>query len=488
MTSLDTIFNFAKFQYIEKYWNKVVPTDYPEDSGVEFSTRYDSEETRVAVLEMEESLGTEESVVADALPEDTYVSSYLGTYNVSLVDEEGNETETLEDGRILLSPVRVESSDAVSGVVALHYNEETSEWENIEDAGIVDGFVYGTVESLSPIAVFTIRRDLEVKEDYLWKGLIGVYANGNPVKVCMNDNNEGVIINKITGKSYVITSTDTVLFGGTSDGTPLESTSISVEPGEYPKLSIKAGSQSPTVQTSVKSVNLVMNSAKVASISGSSGCVHTDEVNFTINDCEYSWMGAGESITYLKSGNVDANKGYTPENVNTLAAPFWIKKVNVVLNNVKTTLGYVGPNTGMTFTKEVVAEINGGEIEYLLMCASNGHTESVVATINGVKGNIFQTNNRGIVDSVKASVKDSDISSLFVAGDNTDATVTGLTKLINLDIGNGKYTLIPGTQSGVEMTADVAAETVGKVKYSRTADMSFADNTKSVLGDKLVVK
>ena len=39
-----------------------------------------SKEERQAVLEMEASLGTDESVVTEALPEDTYVSEYLGTF------------------------------------------------------------------------------------------------------------------------------------------------------------------------------------------------------------------------------------------------------------------------------------------------------------------------------------------------------------------------------------------------------------------------
>ena len=488
MTSLDTIFNFAKFQYIEKYWSQVVPDDYPEDATVEFSTRYDSEETRSAVREMEQNLGTEESVVTDFIPEDTYVSGYLGTFNVNSIVNEDGDPVVPEDGKVLLSPVSVENSDAVTGVVALHYNEESSTWENIEDAAIVDGYVYGTINSFSPVAVFTIRKDIEVKEGYLWKGLIGVYANGNPVKVYTTEDGKKVIENKISGKQYELTTTDTVLFGGTSDGTLLDSTSVSVEAGDYPKLSIKAGSQSPTVQTTVGTVNVTVNDAKLASVSGSSGCVRTDVVNITLNNCELNWIGAGESITYLKTGNVDANAGMTPATVNTLNSKFWNKKVNVKYNNVTTELGYVGPNTGMTYTQNIVADITGGKIDYLLLCASNGHTDNVEATVSGVEAKIFQTNNRGIVDNVKATIKDSNIEKLFIVGDNTDTTVNGVTNSVNLDIGKGTYKLIPGTQGGVEMTADVAAEVVGKIKYSRSANMSFAENTKDVLGDKLVLK
>lgn len=487
MTSLDTIFNFAKFQYIEKYWNQGIPTDYPADATVEFSDTFDTEDERLAVREMESSLGTEESVVTDALPENTYVSSYLGTYNVQEIINEDGEVEIPENNRYLLSPVRVENSDAVDGVVALHYNAETEEWENIEDAAIEDGYVYGTIQSLSPVAVFTIRKDIEVKEDYLWKGFIGVYANGNPVRVYTDDEGHKLIENKITGKSYELTTTETVLFGGTSDGTPLDNTNISVETGEYPYLDIKAGSQSPEINTTLKKATVVVNDATIGCVSGSCGKVHTDVVNITLNNVVLSWTGAGESITYLKTGAVDANKDYTPETVDK-TAPFYTDKVNYVMNNVTTTLGYVSANTGMTYTREVNAKITGGNIQYLLLCASNGRTGTVNATIDGVKAEIFQTNNRGIVEKVTATIDNSEIEKLFVAGDNTDSTVNGFTKSINLDIGKGTYQIIPGTQNGVEMTSDVAAETVGKVKYSRSANVTFADNTKDVLGSKLVLK
>lgn len=476
MKSIDTLTHFAKFQYIEKYWTREVPDDYPIDADVEFDTQYDTIEEYEAVKEMESQLGTEESIVTEFIPEDNYVSDYLGTYNVFRIDEDST-------GPVLLSPNRIPDN---VGVIAMHYNDGT--WENVEDVEVVDGYAYGTLDSLSPVSVFLTKKDIEVKEGYLWKGMIAVYANGNPIRVYTNEDNKGIIQNKVTGKEYEITSTETVLFGGSSDGTVIDECNISVEAGEYPSLDIKGGSQSPEVQTTNKLIKITAKDAKLGCISGAAGKVHVDELIINMKNVELAWFGAGESYTYLASGNKDANAGLTPDTVD-LNAPYWCKKVTIKAENVKTTLAYASANTGMSYTKEVKMDIVGGEIAYMLFCGSNGRTGSVTGSVSGgCVGQIFQTNNRGIVESVNVSIDDSDIQNLFITGDATDSTVTGVTKAVSLDIGKGTYALKLGTQGGVELTQEEATDVVGKIKYSRSANMTFDENVKSVLGDKLVLK
>ena len=122
MKSLDTLTHFCKLEYIESIWKKPIPKDYPEGT-TSFSRRYDSEDERQAVLTMEENLATEESILADVVPETQFVSNYVGTYNVT--GEPGEE--------VLLSPERVRTDD----VVAMHYVEvdnQSGEWVQIEDA------------------------------------------------------------------------------------------------------------------------------------------------------------------------------------------------------------------------------------------------------------------------------------------------------------------------------------------------------------------
>lgn len=479
MLSLDSISNFAKLQYIERYWKKEIPEDYPE-SDSEFSLQYDTLEERTAVREMEAAIGTEEDITTEAVPENTYVSNYIGTYNVT-----GEPGEN-----VLLSPVYVGD---VEGVIAMHYLQPDggeATWEAIEDAHVADdGYVYGTVESFSPIAVFVVAKDIEVKENYVRNQTLYV-ANGNPVRIFVEDD-KTYIQNKNSGtKIEIVGVNNATVIGGTIDATPVKRTEVVVEPGVKIR-GIFCGSHNANQEkgTTVESANVVVNGATLVGVTGSSGNVHTAEVNITVTDSKItSHIGSGESICYMADGtNPDANKGFTPETLNG-AAPYATNKVNINLKNTFVYLLYGGANTGMTFTNDVNMNIDGGEFNWCIFGASNGRTEKVSGTVANAKGNIFQTTNRGIVGNVSATIKESQFDMVFVAGDNTDATVTGVVNHVDLDLGSGTYKLIPGTNGGVEMTYDVAQEIVGKVKYSRSATMTYANNTKDVLGSKLVMK
>ena len=67
---------------IQKYWDKIMPADFPHSSS-EFSFKFDSEKTTEAVNKFNNEFGTEESVVNTLIPEGNFVSNYLGVYNVT---------------------------------------------------------------------------------------------------------------------------------------------------------------------------------------------------------------------------------------------------------------------------------------------------------------------------------------------------------------------------------------------------------------------
>ena len=114
---------------IQKYWDKVMPANYPKSDSV-FSLTFDNAEDKAAVTEFEETIKSEESVVATSIPEGHFFTEYLGCYDVTTdvdpIPEEGIYT--------LLSPEKVTTNDTVT---ALHY--ENGEWVVVEDAAVVDG-------------------------------------------------------------------------------------------------------------------------------------------------------------------------------------------------------------------------------------------------------------------------------------------------------------------------------------------------------------
>ena len=65
---------------IQKFWDKIMPTDYPA-SDSKFSLKFD-DELKPVVTDFENNLGTENSPITAVLPENTYPSNYIGIYDV----------------------------------------------------------------------------------------------------------------------------------------------------------------------------------------------------------------------------------------------------------------------------------------------------------------------------------------------------------------------------------------------------------------------
>lgn len=500
MTSLDTVKTFVKLQYIEKYWTKKIPADYP-DSGVVFSIKFDSEEDRNAVIEMEDSIGTEDDVVADFIPKDYFLSGYLGTYNVNLKDE-----DTEIEGKVLLSPVQVNDSDRV---VALHYttpsNEEEGEggeenaseeentgkqWVAIDDVEVIGGYVYGAVDSLSPIALFIVKKDIEVIEGFVNNGITLYVCNGNECRVFKDaEDNKMYVENKITKKKVELTTpAKSYVVGGSADGSPIDTTRVSVEEGAE-LYAVYAGSYSADVNTTVKEANVYIKGATLKGVTGSAGKVHTEKINVVAEDTTFtSYVASGASIVYLVSGSKDANAAFTPETL-TEKAPFFTRDISIKLKNCSVVWFYASASTGMSYQGNAVVELenvtcpDGG----ITFGASNGKTDSVTGKLINCDIKQFQATNRGIVGTVKVNIKDSEVDELFVGG-STDDDVTGVIQHLDMDIDAGTYDLKLGTSGGDVLTSNTAKDIVGKVKYSRSAAMTFGENVEKVLGDKLVIK
>ena len=66
---------------IQKYWDKIMPNDYPVSDSV-FALKFDTEEITAAVVKIEEEIGKPESVVTEVIPEGNVLSEYVGTYDV----------------------------------------------------------------------------------------------------------------------------------------------------------------------------------------------------------------------------------------------------------------------------------------------------------------------------------------------------------------------------------------------------------------------
>ena len=257
---------WIKEAIIPEYWYKGIPTDYPASSS-NFSLIM-TEAEKEAVKEMEENINTEESIIdPEIIPENSALGKYLGTFDVT--GEAGVET--------LLSPVRVPSD--VTGVAAYHYNEEEDKWTQIESATVKDGYVWGTLEEFSPIAVFTFRRDSYfVENDPNFKTPVFVCA-GIATKI-YKDEEDKIIAEDGYGKKTEITE-GTIVVGGTIDGSSLNSTSLYV--GAVKLYKIIGGSYCMTTDEAYKNhigkIELICDGAEsTQAITGAGVWCSADEV------------------------------------------------------------------------------------------------------------------------------------------------------------------------------------------------------------------
>lgn len=465
---------------IPKYWKFGIPTDIPESSST-FSLSYDTDEEFDAVKEMEANLNTEESIVTpEDIPENEILSSYLGTYNV--IGTPGELT--------LLSPNSVGNKDI--DVVAYHYipaaNEEDETpgvWEKIEDAQIIDGYVYGTLVSFSPIAVFTIKPDTYYTENAQYMGCPGYVANGIPIVVSVNEEGK-TIVTDAYGKVTEITD-NTIIIGGSYDR-DLESTSVTIK-GNVAIKGIRAGSvRDGAAETPLRvgkiSVNIDGLNKPSIGVTGSYGAVKTDEVVINIKDSKLSFCGAGESICNKNDANKDWGQACN------IGSKAWVKKSMITLDNSFVEIAYAGANCGYMYGDDVnIVAKNGSSATWFLACGSNGHTGKASAVAENSIIEYMQTTNRGPVDYSSLEVKDSEVNYLFPTGDSTDSSVNGTVTKAKLDVsGKSKANLYPGTNGGVVITKADADEIIESIKISRNSDITYKDNADKIFEDKIRIK
>jgi hypothetical protein len=186
----------------------------------------------------------------------------------------------------------------------MHYTDDA--WSKVEDAEIIDGYVWGTLESFSPIAIFEYRKDIhEVAKVNGLKSATNIVCEGNPVSIKINDNNNPVVVNTVTGTSIEVTKANTYVVGGSVDGSYVGHTSISVDGMENNTAVSKiiVGSVY-TDEGFIECGNINLyatNCAALSSFIGSFGAVRTQEANFKLSNIDkVAWFGCASFLLSLR--------------------------------------------------------------------------------------------------------------------------------------------------------------------------------------------
>ena len=490
---------------VPKFWNEEIPSDYPTDTGSEFSLNFDSKEDRLAVQEMESKLGTEESIITEDMLPNQYsmVGNYLGTYNVT-----GTPGE-----KVLLSPKAV--SDKAIGALAFHYvvptsaeegtedsgeetvdtqaegetEESTTEepttasWVRIEDAEIVDGYVYGTVESFSPIAVFEVKRDTFYDNNKTFFNNPMFIANGIPVKVYKSEDGK-ICVEDGNGKITEITANTTIMGGGV-DGSDLESTSISVNGVDL--ASIYAGSYCVSEDriSTIKNACVKVYDCKLTTgLSGIGYFNRIENLDVTFKNVKASHLGAGEC--YNSSTKKDANQEFLPDL--GLGANCWVKNSKFTVEDSDIYVAYTSGNSGYLYVDHSEMVAKNTKFGYLTAGGSNGGTNETEIEAENCTIDVFQTTNRGFVRSAEGALKNCTVKVCAVCGDPTDPSVDGTVDSVKLDFTRGTINLYAGTNGGAAVDAETANEIVEYVKIGRETNVTYMNNADQILKDVIRLK
>lgn len=456
---------------VQKYWDKLLPAGYPSSSST-FSTSFKSDAALVAVEKMEDELNTENCIALEAIPENTFVSSYVGVYDV-----EGTPGEYT-----LLCPEKVSSEN----VVVLHYNENKDAWETVKEVEVIDGYVWGKLESFSPIAVFEYKNDIMIVDG----PIVGphkdcelvVVGNGNPMKVYGED--DKVFVVGPTGVPVEITKKANII-GGSIDGTALESTDVTIEGVKNQNIiaRVYGGSSFDNSEevpfTTVESVNVKVIDSELNLVTGSVGAVRVDTSNVTIKDSKVTNVATGQSmITGIRDASVS---GVDPD----FSCNVWVKNSNLVVSNSEIELLFTAGNAGNQYTNNAYCKAEDSKIGWFTAGGgSNGKTDFDIAEIVNCEIKVFQTVNRGKVGSVKTKIDNCSIENLYIGGETEDKTVTGTTGLVKLDIVAGTYNIVAGTDGGEVITNN---DIVEYIKIS-DSEVTISDELVAILGSKYIVK
>ena len=352
------------------------------------------------------------------------------------------------------------------------------------------------------VAVFEVKKDIEEVTTITSKDSSSLYAcNGNPVTILDNKDGGVVLTNKNSGKQITLKAGASV-FGGSLDGTEIDSTSIYVKAKNDPKISIYAGSSwNGDNPVYAKSIEAVVDDSIIHSVVGSDGKVRTNDLTITVsNSTVDNTIGANNSYStiYGVDANADVVTEATPENYHKLGlgANSWTKKSVITLKNViNNKIVCPGTASGYSYTEDANLTIDGGKFICIVAGGSNGATTKTTLNIKNITADVLQVVNGGLVGSADVTISDSKIAMVFADCNEADKSATGTVDgPINIDInapkkiGSDSYLIYAGTNGGVALTKDLADKLINKIKVSRNTNYRIVDDSKDILIDKIVVK
>lgn len=272
------------------------------------------------------------------------------------------------------------------------------------------------------------------------------FANGTDITIDINDDNNTII--SWQDGNQIVPPTVTV-FGGGNEGTSYESSNITMNSGEVTRIVGGGLSTNSESIAKVENSNITINGGIVSLGISGGGFLYAEVTNAnvtvnngTIGDIE----GGGFASVSINGIWYSVGTEENPQNSENRT-----ENANIIINGGSiifkdSDYGLVfGGGQGYSYVGTSNITINGGDLSkaYLTAGGSNGYTEESNVKINDGNIMVYQSVNRGIVEDANLVVSGGTIDNLYVGGETTDSTVTGI-------INNADISLIAGTVNTLE--------------------------------------
>lgn len=313
------------------------------------------------------------------------------------------------------------------------------------------------------------------------------FANGTPIVISEVDGNTTITWD---GGSQIVPNTVSVFGGG--NGSNYESSQITMENGIVQNLVAGGIGYTADKSSTVTTANVIINGGTISNAVAGGGYFNAkvNESNIQMKDgTALTVQGGG-----MASGKINGVNYFVGTKEDSKNSPNRTEIANVTINSGKVTYGVFGGGQGYSYTGTVNLTISDGDMSnsYVTAGGSNGYTGTANVKLTGGKIGVYQTVNRGTLDSATVRVTGSTIGKFYVGGETEDKSVTGVINKINTLLVSGSIeSLDSGSSNGSPMAIDnenynvtatdsvkITNDNIGNSK--KTISYNFTVSTKTV--------
>lgn len=296
------------------------------------------------------------------------------------------------------------------------------------------------------------------------------FANGAPIVISEVDGNTTITWN---GGSQIVPNTVSVFGGG--NGGNYNSSKITMKSGTVQNLVAGGLGYSADKSSTVTTANVIINGGTISNAVAGGGYF-----NAKVNKSNIQ-MNGGTALTVqgggMASGKIDGVNYSVGTKEDSENSPNRTEIANVTISGCKVTYGVFGGGQGYSYTGTVNLTISDGDMSnsYVTAGGSNGYTGTANVKLTGGKIGVYQTVNRGTLDSATVRVTGSTIGKFYVGGETEDKSVTGVINNIHVHLLGGTIgALDSGTSNGTQITIDNKNYEVDATNFVKITDNKIA--------------